>query len=97
MLVPTFLEPVNEIKPTSLFSTKKSPISLESPGIQFTTPFGSPASSNTSINLYEITGVFDDGFNNTVLPVTTGATVVPAIIAYAKFQGEITTETPIGK
>ena len=66
------------------------------PGIKLTTPAGIPASSSTSINLYAITGVVEAGFNKTVFPVTIAATVVPAIIANAKFHGEITTPTPNG-
>ncbi len=49
------------------------------------------------MNLYAITGVVEAGFNSTVLPVTTAATVVPAIIANGKFHGEMTTPTPSGR
>jgi 1-pyrroline-5-carboxylate dehydrogenase len=35
------------------------------------------------------------GVNNTVLPATTGAKVVPAIIANGKFHGGIVTPVPI--
>src|SRR5699024_5331301 len=56
-----------------------------------------PDSSRTSINLYAITGVFEDGFNNTVLRVTTEAIVVSAIITNANFRCDITTLTLIVK
>ncbi len=37
-----------------------------------------------------------EGFNTTVLPVTTAAVVIPARIASGKFHGGITTPTPSG-
>src|SRR5699024_7877679 len=96
MLTPTSREPVNDTNAVSLCSTSKSTISRLEPGIKFTTPFGNPASSKTSTNLQEITEALDEGFNKTVLPVTKAADVVPAMIAKAKFHGEITRPTPNG-
>src|ERR1041385_133494 len=43
-----------------------------------------------------IAGASDDGFKTTVLPVTTEAAVMPAMIAHGKFQGGITAPTPSG-
>ncbi len=71
-------------------------MSLGSPGTKFTTPLGKPASSKISISLYAVSTVSSAGFNNTVLPATTGANVVPAIIANGKFQGGMVTPVPIG-
>jgi hypothetical protein len=49
-----------------------------------------------SKNLNAIAGASDEGFNTTVLPVTTEATVMPAMIASGKFHGGITAPTPSG-
>ena len=37
-----------------------------------------------------------DGFRTTVLPLTIEATVIPAMMAQAKFHGGITAPTPSG-
>ena len=41
-------------------------------------------------------GESDEGFNTTVLPVTTAAIVMPAMIASGKFQGGMIAPTPSG-
>ncbi len=55
-----------------------------------------PASIMISMNLAPITGVLLAGLRITVLPATTGPTVVPVRIASGKFHGGITRPAPNG-
>src|SRR5215212_3016924 len=72
-----------------------SPVA-ELPVTKLTTPAGKPTSSTISINFAAMVGESEDGFNTTVLPVTTAAIVIPAMIASGKFHGGITAPTPSG-
>src|SRR6185437_4815658 len=93
---PTSFEPVNAINRVFECSTIAFPKVAPDPGQKFTTPGGIPASSSKLKNFAAIVGESLDGFRMTVFPVTTAATVMPAIIASGKFQGGITAPTPSG-
>ena len=60
------------------------------------TPSGTPASRASATRRAAITGVSEEGFSSTALPLTTAAMVMPARIASGKFQGAITAPTPSG-
>ena len=63
---------------------------------KFTTPGGRPASSSSPEKRAAMAGASLDGLRMTVLPVTTAAAVMPAMIASGKFHGGITAPTPSG-
>ena len=63
----------------------------------FTTPWGRPASTNSSISLAASSGVSDAGLKTTVLPVTSAGMIFQVGIASGKFQGVIAATTPIGR
>src|ERR1051325_2149271 len=96
MSSPTSFDPVNATKRVSGCSTNPAPNVEPDPGQKFTTPSGMPASCKTSKNFAAIAGESCEGFSTTVLPVTTAAMVMPAIIAHGKFHGGITAATPSG-
>ena len=96
MSSPTSREPVNAMKRVLACATTTLPKLAPAPGQKFTTPSGIPASSSSSINFAAIVGESLEGFKITVLPQTTEASVIPAIIAQGKFHGGITAPTPSG-
>jgi hypothetical protein len=57
---------------------------------------GHAASSSNSTNFAAMVGESLDGFRTTVLPLTIEASVIPAMMAQAKFHGGITAPTPSG-
>ena len=67
------------------------------PGRKLSTPGGTPASSNISINIAPQTADCSAGFIITVLPVTSAAETMPQRIAMGKFQGAMTRATPRGQ
>ena len=77
-------------------ATIGSPIAPPEPGTKLTTPAGRPVSASSSTKAAAITGASLDGLRTTVLPATSAAVVMPAMIANAKFHGGITTPTPSG-
>src|SRR3954463_12034415 len=96
MSKPTSFEPVKATKRVLGCSTMALPNVAPEPGQKFTTPSGIPASSSTSKNFAAIVGESLEGFRMTVLPQTTAAVVMPAIMAQGKFHGGITAPTPNG-
>ena len=71
-------------------------MTLPGPVMKFTASLGMPASYRMSMNLAAMVGESAAGFRITVFPVTSDATVIPAMIAHGKFQGGMTTPTPSG-
>src|ERR1039457_4110391 len=96
MCNPTSREPVNAMYRIFECATNASPKLAPPPGQKFTTPSGMPHSSSSSTNFAAIVGESLEGFNTTVLPDTIDATVIPDMIAQAKFHGGITAPTPSG-
>src|SRR3954471_5562487 len=92
----TAFEPVNATKRVLGCSTTALPNVAPEPGQKFTTPSGMPASSSTSKNFAAMVGESLEGFKMTVLPQTTAAQVIPAMIAQGKFHGGMTAPTPSG-
>ncbi len=64
--------------------------------MRFRTPFGKPASSMTSANLYPIIGASLAGFSTIVFPVIRAPILIPINIAAGKLNGAITPHTPYG-
>jgi len=65
-------------------------------GMTLTTPFGTPACSSRSATASADSGVSEAGFNTTVQPAASAGPILRVAIAAGKFQGVISTETPIG-
>src|SRR5579872_1675897 len=96
-LNPTSYEPVNVTPSTPGCMARPSPTTRPLPVTQLMVPAGSPASSKISTSLIPDSGVSDDGFITTVLPVSSAAATGAPISAYGKFQGAITAHTPYGR
>ena len=97
MCRPTSFEPVKEMKRIWGCATIESPISPPEPGTKFTTPAGTPTSSQQRRRTSAATIAESlEGLRTTVLPVTIAAAVIPAMIASAKFHGGMTAPTPSG-
>src|ERR1700683_1996204 len=96
MSSPTSREPVKAMYRVLGWATTALPKVAPAPGQKLTTPSGTPASSTSSINFAAMVGESLDGFKMTVLPETTEAMVIPAMIAQGKFHGVITAPTPSG-
>src|SRR5699024_11862032 len=60
------------------------------------TPFGIPAFSASSTNLYAVIGVCVAGFRTTVQAVARAGAILRVVIAAGKFQGVIAATTPTG-
>src|SRR5882762_5994275 len=86
MRSPTSFEPVNPMYRVFGCCTSTSPIALPGPVIKFTASFGMPASKRMSINFAAIVGESAAGFRTTVFPVTSDATVIPAMIAHGNLH-----------
>src|SRR5438067_1026652 len=96
MVLPTALDPVNEIARTSGCSSIGAPASAPNPVTMFTTPFGTPASASTRTKLNVESGVSCAGLITQVLPQTKAGNSFHDGIAMGKFQGVIMPQTPIG-
>ena len=94
---PTPFAPVKAMKRVRASRTSASPTVGPSPGTKLRTPGGRPSSWSRSTNRAAITAASGEGFKMTVLPVTSAAAVIPAMIAKAKFHGGSTTPTPRGR
>ena len=93
---PTGFEPVKAMARVRGCDTSALPMVPPEPGRKFTTPGGMPASSSRSMKRRATKGESLEGFSTTVLPATTAAVVMPAMMASGKFHGGITTTTPMG-
>src|SRR5438270_2934801 len=96
MVLPTALDPVNEIARTSGCSSMGAPASAPNPVTIFTTPFGTPASASTRTRLKVESGVSWAGLITQVLPQTKAGNSFHDGIAMGKFQGVIMPQTPTG-
>ena len=96
MCRPTSRDPVKATKRVLGCATSVSPTAEPLPVSSVKLASGNPASSSASANFAAMVGVSLEGFSTTVLPVTSAATVIPAMIASGKFHGGITTPTPSG-
>ncbi len=91
---PTSVEPVNAIFATSGCSTSRCPQVRPGPTTTFTTPAGIPASSTSSENLSDVSGVSSAGLSTTVLPAASAGASFHAAIVSGKFHGVISPTTP---
>ena len=96
IILPTALEPVNEIRWMSGSSMIVEPTSAPSPKTRLTTPGGRPASSSVLTRLYALFGENWDGLKTTVLPVTIAGMIFHDGIAIGKFHGVTQPTTPTG-
>src|ERR1700690_1293085 len=95
-VLPTALEPVNEIARTSGCSSSGAPASGPYPATTLTTPFGIPASVSTRTRLKVESGVSWAGLITQVLPQTRAGSSFHDGIAMGKFHGAIIPQTPSG-
>src|SRR3972149_1069940 len=96
IVFPVELDPVNEIMEISGCRTSASPASGPGPWIRFTTPAGSPASSNILMKYTAVSGVFSSDFRITVFPHNRAGNVFQHAIAIGKFHEVIIPTTPMG-
>ncbi len=95
MMRPTSVDPVNAILSTSGWATSALPV-RPSPVMMFTTPGGSPASSQSSANRSAVREVNSAGLSTTVFPVAIAGAIFHASMRSGKFQGMIWPTTPTG-
>ena len=62
----------------------------------FTTPSGTPASSNSRTIAIAVSGVSSAGLSTTVQPAASAGPILRVAIAAGKFHGVISSEMPIG-
>src|SRR5207248_9939914 len=96
IVLPTALDPVNEIARTSGCSSMGAPASWPNPVMMFTTPFGTPASARVRTRLKVESGVSCAGLITQVSPQTRAGSSFQDGIAMGKFQGVIIPQTPTG-
>ena len=65
--------------------------------MRFSTPGGTPASSNTSASLTAHRGVLDAGLNTMALPQIRAGAIFQAGMAMGKFHGVMMPTTPKGR
>ena len=93
---PVAVEPVNEIIRTRGSSQSACPTSAP-PGIAWSRPSGSPASSKIRASTTPPeTGVLRSGLRITALPSASAGPIERSASTYGKFQGVITPTTPSG-
>ncbi len=96
MVLPTAVEPVNEIRFTSGCSTRGTPTRRPPPCTKFTTFGGTPASRRISTKVVAVKGVSDAGLKITGFPHTRAGNIFQVGIAIGKFQGVMMPATPTG-
>lgn len=94
MRFPVALEPVKVTVATSGCSTSTAPTSLP-PARMLTTPGGNASIARSESRSVE-SGVIGDGLSTTVLPPTSGQSILLTAIASGKFQGQMAATTPRG-
>ena len=95
-LVPTSVEPVNEIFDTRGSAIRAFPIVEPGPGRTLSVPSGSPASVRMSATTRIVSGVCEAGFRIAVFPQASAGAIFQLAITVGKFHGEIRTQTPTG-
>ena len=65
--------------------------------IRFSTPGGTPASSNTSVSFTAHSGVLDAGLKMMALPQISAGAIFQAGMAMGKFHGVMMPTTPRGR
>jgi hypothetical protein len=94
---PTSVEPVKDSLRTAgcfIIAATDGPVGT---GVtRFTTPAGSPARVRTSTMYAAVSGVSDAGFSTMVQPAANAGASLRVAIAAGKFQGVMSSETPIG-
>src|SRR5690348_12319580 len=96
MIVPTSYDDVNEIVRTSGCVTSARPASSPEPFTRFSTPGGTPASSNSWTIASDVYGVRRAGFHTTVLPQTSAGAIFQIGTATGKFHGVMSPTMPTG-
>ncbi len=85
MMRPVAVEPVNEIRRTSLLSTSAAP-GLRAPLTRFTTPFGMPAFSQALMRFSDDSGTSSPDLSTTVLPQTERRDELPRRYRHRKIE-----------
>src|SRR5678809_333778 len=94
--LPVAVEPVNDSLRTSGFEHSSPPIAFEPPVRTLSTPLGIPARSPSSAMASAEYGVWLAGLITTVQPAASAGPALRVIIAFGKFHGVISAQTPIG-
>ena len=95
-VLPTPVEPVNEILRTSLLAIITSLIASVSPETAFNTPSGTPAFCASASNAKAHSGVSLAGLIKPVQPAASAGPNLRVNIANGKFHGVIAATTPTG-
>src|SRR5271165_4559661 len=96
IILPTAALPVNAILSTPGCATSAAPVISPTPFTTFTTPGGSPTSSNQLASSIAVSGVCSAGFSTQQHPAAIAGASFHAAISNGKFQGIICPATPIG-
>jgi hypothetical protein len=92
---PTSVDPVKAILSTSGWATRASPV-RPSPVTMFTTPGGSPDSSQSWAKRSAVSEVNSAGLSTTVFPIARAGAIFQASMRSGKFHGMIWPTTPTG-
>ena len=92
MFMPVATLPVKEIRPTSLCSARRAPVS-RSPVTRLNTPLGSPRSARSSVKSKALSGVASLDLTTMVLPATRAGAILQAIRKNGKFHGRMPANT----
>ncbi len=95
-ILPTAVDPVNEIFLTVGLEVSSPPTSVADPVMTFRTPGGNPARSARTASASAENGVCDAGFATTVQPAASAGPTFRVIIAIGKFHGVMQPTTPMG-
>ena len=93
---PVFVLPVNEIAFTPRCATSGAPHVGPLPCTMFSTPGGSPASSDRRPSIHAVKGVISDGFATTALPAASAGAIFQVNRYSGRFHGEMHATTPSG-
>ena len=94
---PTSVEPVNDNFRTAGWASISATTGPVGTGVtRFTTPAGTPTRSSTSTMYAAVSGVSRAGFSTTAQPAASAGASLRVAIAAGKFQGVISSDTPIG-
>ncbi len=93
---PTSVEPVKATLSTPGCATSAAPVA-PAPVTIFTTPAGSPISTQICAKRSAVSGVCSAGFSTTVLPAASAGAIFQASISSGKFHGITWPQTPCGR
>ena len=93
---PVSVEPVNDSFLTIGLAQSSAPIAFESPVMMLSTPLGMPARSPNSASASAEYGVCPAGLITTVQPAASAGPALRVIMAFGKFHGVMSAQTPIG-